>query len=89
MAELSLDWALDAQNVARAVLSPDAAIINICGDNEFVAVEWWEEASHGALSDYLASVESAAEVVSNVIGEGSTLFLTEDHRGRWVLIPND
>jgi hypothetical protein len=85
MADHTLDEALDALNTARAYLSPGAADIYIGGDNEIVGVDWLTDAPDGPLRDFLVSVESACEVVTRAMGE---LFLTEDHRGRWVLLPN-
>lgn len=89
MAELSLDEALDALNTARAYLSPEAVEIYIGGDNEVVGVEWQTDAPSGPLHDFLMNVEIAAEVVTRAMGEApDALFLTSDHWGRWVLIPN-
>ncbi|PIL20228.1 hypothetical protein P775_11240 [Puniceibacterium antarcticum] len=84
MAELSLDEALDALNAARTFLNPDALYIFICGDNEAVGVEWIPDVPDGLLSGYIATVEAAADVVTGAMDE---FFLTEDHRGRWTLVP--
>lgn len=89
MAELSLDEALDALNTARAYLSPEAAEIFIYGDNMGVDALVVSDFPRGELKGFLATVEAAAEVVTRAMGEApDALFLTSDHRGRWVLIPN-
>ena len=88
MAELSLDAALEALNAARTYLSPVAVEICICGHNEGVDVECLTDAPSGPLHDFMVKAEEAAEVVTKAMGVGpDALFLTEDHRGRWILIP--
>jgi hypothetical protein len=83
MADLTLDEALDALNVARAYLSPEAVDIYIGGDNEVVGVEWLTDAPDIPLHDFLVKVDVAVEVVTNAMGEGpEAMFLTSDHRGR-------
>ena len=91
MATIKLDHALDTLNTARALLNPEAAHICIYGDNEGVEVGWLAlpTASGGALSHITDAVEEAAQLVSEAMGESSTMILCSDHRNRWVLVPND